>query len=247
MTQSEFQRLIRSVAREGAFLDSKEGTYLRWSPGAGAELWIQANLDREIIGCNPHFTGEASMRISVTQTFHSIDRPLDGRFFGWVEPKDEKNPTTGLYALSVEMPDYSLSETRLFKHPVITVQIAAFAEEIANFPNERSFAFSPFSNTMALPTVLQPDCEAGDGEAPVAKISGFVLKAELRTNPLTEQTFLYALLETHGGTVDVVASNDLLPETPAVGSVLAGSFWLSGRMENRMALPRPILSQRAWV
>ena len=247
MTQSEFQRLIRSVAREGAFHDSKEGTYLRWSPGAGAELWIQANLDREIIGCNPHFTGEASMRIAVTQTFHSIDRPLDGRLFGWVEPEDERNPTTGLYALSVEMPDYSLSETRLFKHPVITVQIAAFAEEIANFPNERSFAFSTFSNSMALPTVLQANSEEDAGEAPVAKISGFVLKAELRTNPLTEQTFLYALLETHGGTVDVVASNDLLPETPAVGSVLVGSFWLSGRLESRMALPRPILSQRAWV
>ncbi len=247
MALSDFQRLIRHVSKEATIYDTPSGTYLRWSPGAGAELWIQANLEHEIIGCNPHFSGEGKLRFGITETFHSLHSPLEGRLVGWVEPKNEKVPTSGLYPLTAEMPDFTLSEPFLFKHPLMTLQVAAFAEVVSCYANERAFAMSHNAQTMAVPTFQQSIEVEEDGSPALANIVGFVRKTELRLNPLTEQLFYAILLETHGGTIDVVAPVDTLLETPIIDSVLAGSFWLSARAEKKLSLPRPILKQQAWA
>ena len=247
MSGSEFQRLIRRVSKDGTFYDTPAGTYLRWSPGVGVELWIQANLEREIIGCNPHFCGEGVMRIAVTESFHSLTSNLEGRFVGWAEPKDEKNPSTGLFVMTAEMPDFTLSEPSLFKNPLVSFQIAGFAEEIAHFPTEKAFATSVFARTMSVPTFQQSLETDEDGSVSLAALTGYVRKSELRINPLTEQPFYVFLLETLGGTIDVVAPCDFFAELPEVDSILAGQFWLSARAQKRLSLPRPLLKQRAWV
>jgi hypothetical protein len=57
-----------------------------------------------------------------------------------------------------------------------------------------------------------------------------VLAAEEKINTLTGHAFYWALVDTYGGAYDVVIDPSLLPGVPAVGGVISGSFWLSGRI-----------------
>ena len=60
--------------------------------------------------------------------------------------------------------------------------------------------------------------------------SGGVVEAEERRNTVTGRPFCWALVETVGGTFDVVIDPELLPDPPRAGSVLWGWFCLSGRL-----------------
>jgi hypothetical protein len=57
-----------------------------------------------------------------------------------------------------------------------------------------------------------------------------VLAADEKVNVLTGRAFYWALVETLGGAYDVVIDSRGLSGVPAVGGVLSGSFWLSGRI-----------------
>ena len=57
---------------------------------------------------------------------------------------------------------------------------------------------------------------------------------------VTGHPFWWALVDTLGGTFDVVIDPELLPAAPRRGNVLQGWFWLSGRIS--LAPPR----KRGW-
>ena len=57
-----------------------------------------------------------------------------------------------------------------------------------------------------------------------------VTRAEELTNSVSGTRFVHCVTELFNGTIDVVASTDLLPEQPPPGSVLLGEFWFSGRL-----------------
>ena len=59
-------------------------------------------------------------------------------------------------------------------------------------------------------------------------------RLELRDSEIIEKP----LLESTGGTFDVVIARDLLPAPPIAGSILAGWFWLSGRLFVSTARPK---------
>jgi hypothetical protein len=63
-----------------------------------------------------------------------------------------------------------------------------------------------------------------------AIFTGHVRKTQQRKNDLTGCSFCWALVETLGGTFDVVIDLELLGAAPRVGGVLTGAFWLSGRL-----------------
>jgi hypothetical protein len=47
---------------------------------------------------------------------------------------------------------------------------------------------------------------------------------------VTGNRFWWALVDTLGGTYDVVIDPELLPDSPRAGNILSGWFWLSGRI-----------------
>ena len=77
-----------------------------------------------------------------------------------------------------------------------------------------------------------------DPPEPHALIAGHVLEAEERHNAVTGKPFWWALVESVGGTFDVVIDPDLISAAPNAGQVLTGWFWLSGRLEPLAAVPK---------
>jgi hypothetical protein len=65
---------------------------------------------------------------------------------------------------------------------------------------------------------------------PHALIAGHVVEADTRANAVSGAPFVWALVDSLGGTFDVVIDPELLPRMPRPGDVLAGWFWLSGRL-----------------
>ncbi len=122
---------------------------------------------------------------------------------------------------------------------VVDAQITAFAHELACHESEAAYYASQgddkpkFSSQSFIPTGL---FGAGGGKAEVpeahANFAGHVVEAATYKNALTGLPFFWALVDTVGARFDVVVDPDLLTTVPVVGNVVAGSFWLSGRLTN---------------
>ncbi|MDX6695606.1 MAG: hypothetical protein QOF02_3209 [Blastocatellia bacterium] len=69
-----------------------------------------------------------------------------------------------------------------------------------------------------------------DFPSPTAQLSGIVLETAIITNPVTEQDFSWARLETAAGEIDMVVSTELLEGYLVEGGVAAGHCLLSGRL-----------------
>ena len=73
-----------------------------------------------------------------------------------------------------------------------------------------------------------------------------MLRAERRTNRLTGAEFVWCLVNSTGGTFDVVADPELLPKLPPVGGVVSGGFWLTGRIGACAPASTQILASDSW-
>jgi hypothetical protein len=85
-----------------------------------------------------------------------------------------------------------------------------------------------FASRRSFPLTHLPAGEPVDPPEPHALFAGHVLEAEERCNSVTAKPFWWALVQTIGGTFDVVIDPDLLPTPPHSGNVMSGWFWLSG-------------------
>jgi len=215
------------------------GTYWHWSDPSGAEMWIQVNEDDELIGMNPHYAGQSVVRVGLTARIpSSTSSELDGSFYGWGAPTSESTDfeSTGRYTILFDVPDYRLHD-ELALPALQMVQIVAFAhdcevfETVAAF-NTRSTEVGRLASQSFIPTgLLTEEEEAADAQPCAdAVLAGHVVAAEQKINSLTGIPFYWALVESYEATYDVVIAQDLLATPPAVGGVITGSFWLSGRI-----------------
>jgi hypothetical protein len=234
-SQEELVDLANRVADDVEELDVPAGCYLRWSSACGAELWLQVDRDNDLIGMNPHFAGESSVRVGITARVDRSDcTPLDGAFHGWADPAED-DPQQGSYPFVFDLPDACL-HAELALPAIVPVQIAAFAHEVSIFGSEEEYyASQPDEPRFASQSFIPSGLFTPGGDATVppqayAIFTGHVLRAERRTNDLTGRPFFWALVDTLGGIFDVVVDPELLPEPPSAGGILSGSFWLSGRL-----------------
>jgi hypothetical protein len=232
----ELYALMQQVAGQAQTIRVRRGRYLWWAGGSGEELWIQTDTHGRIVGANPHFRGQSSVRVGLTTRVRREGYgPLDGAFHGWADPEQDK-ADSGAYPFVFDVPDAAMYvDLRL---PCIAgAQIAAFAHEIAFYPSPDAYLASQaerevkFASQSFIPTGLfmPQDTVAAPPEA-MAMITGHVVEAGLRENAISGAPFIWALVDTLGGTYDVVVDRTLLPEVPPAGSVLSGSFWLAGRL-----------------
>lgn len=232
---ADMQALIDRVAADAEYVEARGGVYVVWQAGDGPELWLQCDAEDTVIGLSPHFVGPSRVRVGLVAP---VERPgqtaLDGSFYAWVNPRGE-DYTEGDYPLVFDCPDAAALE--LEPPCTTTVQLAAFAHHLEVYADAEAHARaqtgeSKFASRSFIPAGLfRGDDEAEPGP-PVAYalLTGHVVAAEARVNPLSGGAYWWAAVATLGGTVDVVAPAGLVEADLRVGNVVSGGFWLSGQV-----------------
>jgi hypothetical protein len=228
-TNDEFADLAMIAATQGERVQVSGGTYYRWSPGAGVELWAQADQDGRLIGLNPHFGGAARMRVGlIERVAREHDSALDGAFYGWADP-EENDLENGQYPFAFDLPDFK-GHDGLALPAIVTVQIAAFAHNLSAFESDEAFhAHEPGEMKMAAESCIPSGTFSSPPQSTVI-FNGHVLEAAQLTNPHTQQIFWWARVRTLGGEYDVVADLEVVEGTIVQSGVIGGSVWLSGRI-----------------
>jgi hypothetical protein len=157
---------------------------------------------------------------------------------------------TGVIPFVFAAPDYHCYEQ--VQLPIVTdVQIAAFPfqmraydtedewidwqlerDRLARGEDEEEEEDPGFlAGASFMPSTLLFEKESPDDfPGPTAQLSGIVLETAIITNPVTEQDFSWARLETAAGEIDLVVSTELLDGYLVEGGVAAGHCLLSGRL-----------------
>jgi hypothetical protein len=228
--------LASHVADRAETIDAPEGQYLKWAPPSGEQLWLQVKRTGDAMGMNPHFEGKSSVRVAVeSRVARASHTPLDGTFIGWANPP--AGSAGGDYPLVFDCPD-AARYGDLALPAVFDAQVAAFAQQIsvhassADYDAAQQAQGLPFPSRSFIPSgLITPDGAPVDPPEPHALFSGHVIEAEERRNAVTGHPFWWALVDTLGGTYDVVIDPALLPSPPRAGGVVSGWFWLSGRLQ----------------
>ena len=188
------------------------------------------------MGMNAHFAGKSLVRVAVeARVARPSHTPLDGTFLAWANPSGGA-ASVGDYPFVFDCPD-AATHLELPLPATVTAQIAAFAQQVSLYESPAAYVSSQAAEGMSSPSrsfipsgLMSPDGTPRDPPEPHALIAGHVLEAATRVNAISGQPYWWALVETVGGTFDAVIDPQLLADAPRAGNVLAGWFWLSGRL-----------------
>ncbi len=216
------------------------GFYYRFSDESGAELFLQADPAHDIIGFNPAFNGKSRRNVALTGTIERDTSQLDGAFHarsnpvaeGGSDPRDD-------FPFVFDVPDFRLKE-KITLPKTVEIQLSAFASNDFRL-FESGMHYLDFEGKGADGRVrsfvstglLKANDEQPDDPIPPqahAVLTGEIKEFGLRENSLSTKKFYWFLTETEGGEIDIVADPKLVSETPKIGGVVYGSFWLSGRI-----------------
>lgn len=235
----DINEMIISVMKDAQELPCPGGFYLRFSDESGAQMFLQGNKDQELIGFNPHFDGKSRRKVGLTQAIERDSSPLDGGFHAWANPENDDFESSGEYPFIFDAPDYRTVGHIDFPG-VCEIQLTAFASnDFQIFESEEDYFASQESEVRLSAKSFVPGGLFSFGEdedfdinvvRPIAMFTGEIKEFEIKTNSLTGEKFYHFLVETLGGEIDVVADIKLIPETPKIGGIVNGQFWLSGRL-----------------
>jgi hypothetical protein len=242
-THEDFVSLAKQVADDAEEIAAEGGRYLRWRGSAGQELWLQVGAEGSLVGMVPHFaSGRSSVRVRVEAHIHRPkESTLDGALHAWALPPEDTEPPLdpeleGLYPFVFDTPD-AATYSSLELPARVSAEIAAFAHQIEAFESPDVFDLAQqdpglrMASQSFIPSGLfSPDGERTEPPEAYALFTGHVVDAGLLENSLTGLGFYWVLVDTLGGRYDVCVDRSLLPSAPARGSIVQGSFWLSGRL-----------------
>jgi hypothetical protein len=233
--QADFAALADRIGPLATPIEVSQGAYWRWSSECGAEMWLQSNTDNELVGMTPFFSGDARTRVRLTaRVTRPDDTPLEGAFHGWAAP-DQSASESGEYPFVFDAIDYG-RYNQLVLPAIVDVQIAAFAHEIAlhqtlDAYNESQTGELKFASQSFIPSGLfSSGGESTDPPSSMAIFTGHVVATDTKTNSLSGVRYYWALVDSLGGSFDVVIDPELCDMPPVVGGVISGSFWLCGRL-----------------
>jgi hypothetical protein len=224
------------VAGDAERISTPPGEYLKWAPPSGEQLWLQVSPKGDAMGMTPHFAGKSMMRIGVEARVHrATHTPLDGTFLAWANPPAGA-ATGGEYPFAFDCPD-AATHLDLPLPVVVMAQLAAFAQQVTLHDSPVAFRAAQQAQGLDTPSqsfipsgLIAPTGEPVTPPEPHALIAGHVLEGGVRLNTINGAPFWWALVETLGGTFDVVIDPESLQAPPRAGQVLSGWFWLSGRL-----------------
>jgi len=237
--------LASSVADKADRIATAPGDYLKWAPASGEQLWLQISPDGDAMGMSAHFAGKSVMRVAVeARVSRPSHTPLDGTFIAWANPPAGA-VTGGDYPFAFDSPD-AATYLDLELPAVVTAQIAAFAQEVTLHESPAAYAVAQAAQGLPSPSrsvipsgLVSPSGEPVVPPEPHALIAGHVLEASEQLNTHSGLPYWWALVETVGGTVDVVIDPELLLHAPHPGHVVSGWFWLSGRLLTDVQRAKP--------
>jgi hypothetical protein len=235
--------LASQVADKSERIATGAGEYLKWAPPSGEQLWLQITHTGDAMGMSAHFAGKSSIRLGVeARVARPSHTPLDGTFLAWANPPAGA-ATGGDYPFAFDCPD-AATHLELALPAVVTAQVAAFAQQVSLFESARAYESSPASAGAASRSFIPSGLISPAGEPVIppeshALIAGHVLEAAPRVNAISGSHYWWALVDTLGGTFDVVIDPSLLANQPRAGNVLSGWFWLSGRLMTGAAGEKP--------
>jgi tetratricopeptide (TPR) repeat protein len=209
------------------------GNYYRLSAGGGVELWLETSPDESLVQMNPHFLGPARMRVRIESRVQTPrGNGTNNAFRGWAISDSDGEESDG-FPIIFDSPDFHLYDH--VELPVIEqVQLAAFAETLEIFSDEMEFNDA---NVDGLPYAVKSfvplhdfTLREDDPSVAYARISGRVIETKLIENQHTPNSFCWAKVETYCGEVDMVVDPTMLFGPVVAGNIVAGIFWLSGRI-----------------
>ena len=233
-TDEDVNVLITETINRVEAMQCPQGVYLRFSDESGAEIFLQGNIKQELIGFNPHFDGTSRRFVRLTEAIERDSSELDGGFYAVANPSQEND--AGDYRFVFDAPDFRVyKELRLPAGREI--QLTAFASnDFKIYENERAFldaqtdGLKSSAKSFTASGLFAANENNDAPPRPIAIFSGEIKAFELRTNELSKENFYWLLVETLGGEVDVVADPKLIAVEPQIGGIIAGQFWLSGRL-----------------
>lgn len=243
--EQDFDEVMQLACTENNRIKVQEGYYFALKDVSGSQLWAQVNKNNECIGMNPHFSGKSNM---YTLLNNSVDRPesiLDGAIHAWAEPEGTIEEA-GLFPFVFDLPN-----SNMYPHIVLPqllhIQLAAFTHELDVYKNEEEYFAQQegemkFAAQSFIPTGLFG--ESGAPPQATAMFTGNVLETQRLQNATTGEFFNWSLIETLGGTIDMVTDEQLILQSIEVGSIVKGSFWLSGTLKGTPIVAKKSLFQR---
>lgn len=241
--EEAFSSLIERTYKKSSQIQTKKGSYFKFSDKSGAQLWIQMNDKHEIIGANPHFEGKSKRRVSLTASIARPESILDGAFHAWADPIDKDDPESGSYPFVFDVPNHKIYNTIVLPQ-ILEIQLTAFAQEFEYYQSEDAFENEQEGEVKWAAQSFVPSglFNMGEGEDPnppeaFALFAGIIRETEKKKNILTGQEFYWMLVDTLGGEIDVVADPRYFQDTePKEGGIVHGQFWLSGYL---LTEPKP--------
>jgi hypothetical protein len=248
--ESEFSDLATHLAAEAQRIPVSGGTYLLWASPGGEQVWLQGDSDGYLVGMTPHFAGKSQVSVSIRSI---LRRPGETSLAGTIRGSvnDETGPTAGILDCPIVIDVPNLATHGRLELPIcVDVQVASFAREVSIFASEDAYYASQehggFASRSYVPSgTFTPD--GGETEPPQAFgiFTGHVLEAAVKRNGKTDAPFYWALVDTLGGTFDVVIDPELLPHPPRAGGILQGQFWFSGTFKTTATAKRGLLARLA--
>lgn len=240
-----YRALAKQAAAEGERMPVPGGgTLVRWTPGPallpgkgqGPEIWAHVNPNGEVVAATPYFSTGFSHRIAVTAIGDDPDESADGWIDGWLDPSEEDEPYSGVLPLRVGLVDYAISRSRVTTFPSVhEIELSALAHEADLFTDPDAYRSAPGdSYRMPLPSFVSTAHFGADEpeefQESTALASGTIEDARLLTNPVTERPFWWIRLATQGTSLHICADPETLGGEARAGQILAGGFWMLGRL-----------------
>lgn len=141
--------------------------------------------------------------------------------------EDETFPISVSVPNAAQVPDFS-------EEGEYQAQIACFAEDCEVFVGEEEFGqkYDAVSAMSFFPAgdFAEEAGEADAGRRTTAWVNGIVQEITLKTNSYTHQQYYFIRIQSYGMQFDLLADPASIPDTIAVGNVIAASVWLSGKI-----------------
>lgn len=249
---------LHTILSESEGYEVQNGAYFVWHSPSGAQIWLamksgeqgedaSGTASLEVVDLEPHFDGAGRMQTAVVEVVPYDDTHLIGALYGWSSPLTVEDPESGYYPFSVDLRDFSTHQHAWQTLPrMVTLQIAAFAQEAWCFEDEQQYLQSDQSIltetededtgelvTLRLaPQAMLPINEgASDNVAGnYALLTGRIVELRRLQNPHTSKYFVAMLVDTYGGSVDVVALEKDIEGTPQVNGTVKAYAWLSAQV-----------------
>lgn len=230
--------LARRAAASGVRNRAPDGTTLvRWAADSGPEIWSHVNRAGDVVGALPFFSTGTAYRLAVTGTGDDPEEEMEGWVDGWLEPSDEDEPYSGAFPLRISLVNYALARHRLTTFPSIQqIELVALAHEADLFRDDAAYRDAPEDvYRVPLGSIVSAAHFGADVDAELfseatAVLSGPIDSARLLTNPTTTEPYWWVQVTVRGVHLHTFADRETLGGEPAAGQIVAGSYWMLGRL-----------------